>query len=345
MERQNDDGSHETEQATQQLSLAKHFQVVLGTILIFAVFTFIIILALPQAPAPDDKLGSTVRYGALTGIEIVVVLCLQSLLVDKVIDGKGNVARDRFHERAAQFGIRRPRNGKLVARDTLLLLFCALVPLDALSYAIPGVLGYVSETSVGQFFEGFTWETFLTIGIVYNLITGVKEEFVFRGYFLQRFKEHGTRHTSWILSSLLFGLLHVQLSAILDFPLGPLVWFATAFLVGLLFSGYALNTNRMLPLVLAHGIGNFISAGAIWAYHAAGGLSTSALGPFLLTYYGPMLVAGIILAIVFNKTILRAYGASYRLGRALVTRATGRDSLVIIATLLALWAISFLIYL
>jgi membrane protease YdiL (CAAX protease family) len=345
MERQNEDGSHETEQATQQLSLAKHFQVVGGTIVIFAVFTFIIFLAIPQAFALDEKLWSTVRYGALTSIEIVVVLCIQSFLVDKVIDSKGNGARDQFHERATQFGIRMPRNGKAIARDTLLLLFCALVPLDALSYAIPGVLGYISETSVGQFFEGFTWETFLTIGIVYNLITGVKEEFVFRGYFLQRFKEQGTRHTSWILSSLLFGMLHVQLEAMFVFPPGPLVWFATAFLVGLLFSGYALNANRFLPLVLAHGIGNFISSGAIWAYHAAGGLSTSALGPFLLTYYGPMLVAGIIFAIIFNKAIRRAISAAGRLGRALVKRATGRDALVVIATLLALWAISFLLIL
>ena len=42
------------------------------------------------------------------------------------------------------------------------------------------------------------------------------------------------------------------------------------------------------------------------------GLSGIALGPFLLTYYGPMLVAGIVLAIVFNKAIRRAIGARRR---------------------------------
>ncbi len=343
MERQNDDGSHETERATQRLSLVKHFYVVLGTVLIFTVFTFIIILALPHALVQDDPLWTTVWWAALAGIEIIVVIGLQSVVVDKLAENKENGVRERFRERATQFGIRRPRNGKLVVRDTLLLLFCALVPMDALSYLIPGVLGYISGTTVGQFFKGFTWETYLTIGLVYNLITGVKEEFVFRGYFLQRFKEQGTRHTSWILTSVLFGILHVQWNTIFDFPLGPLVWFVTAFLAGLLFSGYALNTNRMLPLVLAHGIGNFISAGSIWAYNAAGSLPENALGQFLLVYYGPMLVVGIILAIVFNKVIRRAIGASWRLGRALTSRTSKQDSLVIIVTFLAVWLFLYIV--
>ncbi len=344
MERQNDDGSNGSEQPRQRLSFSKHFLVIVGTIITFAVFTVIVFfLRLQHTSEPDDVLGSTARYAAFTGIQIVVVLCFQSLLIDKLIDGKSNGARQRFLDRAMQFGIRKPRNGKAAARDTLLLLFCALVPLDLLSYAIPGMLGYISNTGVGEFFDGFTLEAFLTIGIVYNLITGIREEFVFRGYFLQRFKEQGTRHTSWILTSLFFGIMHVQLEAFFVYPLGPLVWFATAFLVGLLFSGYALNANRFLPIVLAHGIGNFISAGAIWTFHAAGGLSESALGPFLLTYYAPMVVAGIVLAIVFNKAIGRALGAARRLGRALTSRASGRDALVIVTVLLVLWVLSIII--
>nr|MDO8087499.1 CPBP family intramembrane metalloprotease [Candidatus Sigynarchaeum springense] len=345
MEWQTGDGSHEAERAVQQLSFTKHFLVVMGTVIIFAVFTLIIILlGLGRTGQPDDVLGSTTRYIAFTGIEIAVVLGFQSLLVDKLIDGKKNGASERITDRATQFGIRQPRNAKATARDTLLLLFCAIVPLDMISYAIPGVLGYLSSTSVGSFFNGFTPELFLTVGLVYNLITGIKEEFVFRGYFLQRFKEHGSRHTSWILTSLLFGILHVDVTVILDYPLGPLVWFVTAFLAGLLFGGYALNANKFLPLVLAHGIGNFISAGAIWTYLTQGGLSPSALGQFLLTYYGPMIVAGIVLAILFNKSIRRAFGATLRLGRALVHRASGRDSMVVVATIFVLWVLSLFVF-
>ncbi|MEX2680465.1 MAG: lysostaphin resistance A-like protein [Candidatus Sigynarchaeota archaeon] len=345
MERQNEDGANEAERAAPQLSFSKHFLVVMGSVIIFAAFTLVIILlGLARTSQPGDVLGSMARYAMFTGIEIAMVLGLQALFVDKLFDGKTNGAGERVIERASQFGIRRPRNLKATARDTLLLLFCALVPLDMLSYAIPGVLGYISNTSVGSFFSGFTLEAFLTIGLVYNLITGIKEEFVFRGYFVQRFKEQGTRHTSWILTSLLFGILHVDVFSITGYPMGPLVWFATAFLAGLMFSGYALNTNKFLPIVLAHGLGNFISSGAIWTYLTAGGLSSSALWPFLLIYYGPMVAAGIVLAILFNKSIRRAFGATRRLGRALANRASGRDAMVIVATLLALWVLSFLVF-
>ncbi|MBN2150745.1 MAG: CPBP family intramembrane metalloprotease [Candidatus Lokiarchaeota archaeon] len=344
MERQNEDGGEGSVREPQRLSLAKHFQVVLGAAITLISFTLVVyLLSLQKISDPGDVLGSTVRYAALAGIEIVLVFCMQPLLVDKLIDGATNGLGERFRARAVQFGIRKPRNGRATARDALLLLFCALVPLDVLSYAIPGMLGYVSNSYVGSFFAGFTPEAFLTVGLAYNLITGVKEEFVFRGYFLQRFKEQGTRHTSWILTSLLFGLLHVQVFDLFVYPLGPFVWFATAFLVGLLFSGYALNANRLLPLVLAHGIGNFISAGAIWTYHAVGGLSAGALWEFLLLYYGPMVVAGIVLAIAFNKSIKRAFGAALRLGRALAGRASGRDVLVVLAALAALWLLSLFV--
>lgn len=339
-----DEGNwHDASAGVQHLTLSSHLRLVVGALVVFAVFTFVILLVLPARIPLDDKVGNMLRYGALAGIEIVTVLCAQSLLADKLIEGSEKGWRERFSGRAFQFGLRKPRNALVTARDTLLLLFCALVPLDALSYFMPGLLDYISNTDVGKFFDGFTLETFLTIGIVYNLITGVKEEFVFRGYFLQRCKEHGTRHSAWILSSLFFAVLHVDLLAIIDYPVGPIAWFGTAFLAGLLFSGYALNANRLLPLVLAHGFGNFISAGAIWAWHATGGFLATGLVQFLLAYYVPMIVAGIVLAIVFRKIIRRAFAAASRLSRALVKRGSARDALVMAITLFLLWGTSFIL--
>ena len=61
MERQKDDGNQETATATQRLSFAKHFHVVIGTFLILAVVTVIIILAFAAIPETADKVASALR--------------------------------------------------------------------------------------------------------------------------------------------------------------------------------------------------------------------------------------------------------------------------------------------
>jgi membrane protease YdiL (CAAX protease family) len=335
--------ARENEPVKQPLSWSKQFSVVGGTVLAFAVSTIIILVAIPGYQ-DSNKVTQMVRYGLITTTEILVILIIQSI-IDKYLDGREGSYGKIFTTRAMQFGIRKPGQAKATVRDTLLLLFCALVPLDALSYMIPGTLSYIATSQVGAFFNGFTWESYITIGLVYNLITGVKEEVIFRGYFLQRFKEQGTRHTSWILVAAFFGILHFQVTTAFTNLAGSLIWLSTASLVGLLFGGYFLNANRMLPLVLSHGIGNFISAAAIWFFHQTGGFPGNTTGSFLLVFYGPMIIAGIVLAIIFWRSIHRAFSALRRLTRALASKTTARDWLVMLVTFLALWGCSFFLYL
>lgn len=308
-----------------------------SSIFIFLVVTFIIIF-LYQAPT-EDKLIHTIRWGIITGLAILVILLMQAA-IDLFFENKKISFSKQFLIRANQFGIKKPKNGMIIARDTLLILFCALVPMDFLTYLIPGILPYIANSSVGIFFNGFTIEAFITIGVVYNLITGIQEEFVFRGYFLQRYKETGKPSSAWLCSALLFASLHVSLAAIPTFPAGPILWFSTALVAGLLFGGYVLATKRMLPVVLAHGIGDFISSTSIWTYYSTNGFAGGMMYSFLFIFYGPMLVAGLVLAIAYRRTIKRAGKTLKRFIRNLRHRTTPREWLLMIVVTVVLWLLS-----
>nr|MDO8114674.1 hypothetical protein [Candidatus Sigynarchaeota archaeon] len=102
-----------------------------------------------------------------------------------------------------------------------------------------------------------------------------------------------------------------------------------------------LSVNRMLPIVLAHGLGNFISAFSILAFTTTQGFQGDTMLPFLLTYYGPMLIAGAVLAIVFHRFIKRAFFASKRLMGALKHRTVPGDALIMLVMFIILVLLSY----
>ncbi|HME52395.1 MAG TPA: CPBP family intramembrane glutamic endopeptidase [Candidatus Lokiarchaeia archaeon] len=323
-----------------KLSWSAHFQIILGALFIFLVFTVVYFFL--SSGQSGDKLSQTIRYGVATGLEILIVLFIQTAFDIFFTNKPAMSYATQFETRARQFGLRKPKNGLIITRDTLLILLCALVPMDFLTYLIPGILPFIANSRVGVFFNGFSLAAFVGIGFVYNLFTGIKEEFVFRGYFLQRFKESGKPQSAWLCTAALFASLHVSLDSIPLFPAGPLLWFLTALLAGLLFGGYVLTTKRLLPVILAHGIGDFISSTSIWTYFTTNAFVGGMMYSFLFLFYGPMLVAGIVLALLFRQTIKGARKALKRLSSALWHRMSPRDWLLMIVVIVILWSISLL---
>lgn len=274
-----------------------HLAFLMCFFIVFLVYTIVYAAIISFMPA-TDKVAQLIRYGLVTLVQVITILTIQSaldLFMEKGPRGYGAQVK----ENARRYGLAGGTGGPgTVARDVALLLFCALVPLDAATCAIPGLLSFVASTSIGQFFSGLSLPTFLSIGITWNLITGIKEEFVFRGYLLARLKQKGQPHSAWLVSSLVFGLLHVNFFHFPIYPAGPPIWFASAFLAGLLLAGYVLATGRLLPAILAHGIANTISAVPIWMLHGNGMVLDEGVIAAIWWFYIPQLVAGAILAVV-----------------------------------------------
>ncbi|MHA1998184.1 MAG: CPBP family intramembrane glutamic endopeptidase [Promethearchaeota archaeon] len=321
----------------ERLSGEGHLSFLIGFLL--SIFTLTLVyIALPN-PGTDDKVLNTGWRGLLLVLEIIIILIVQAI-VDKLLEDKKDSFSSRITGRFKQFGFtlaNRPL--KDIARDTALILFCFIIPLDFISYVIPGILEYLSNVPGLQFFNGLTLEQFIFLGLIYNLITGVKEEFVFRGWIQTRLKQNGRRDSAWITTALFFGLMHVELSALVDFPAGPATWFISAFVVGLVFGAYSLSTRTIVPLIIAHAMGNFISSFSLWSYTETGGFAGTGVYSFLLTFYGPLMLVGLVLALAWRKRIAGGLQYAKRLFKQLVHEPRLSDVALITGMIIVMWVL------
>ncbi|MFX0100165.1 MAG: CPBP family intramembrane glutamic endopeptidase [Candidatus Hodarchaeota archaeon] len=293
------------------LSFDEHLQVLVNYFLVFMPYTIFVVIT-KYFIKPVNLYQETILWVILTGVEIIIVVIIQATwdtFTQKDKLGMQSHIKTRF----LAFGFQKKTSSGTMIKDTLILLFCIVVPLDLLSYMIPGCLQYVANSPVGLRFKDLPLINYLVLGFIYNMLTGVKEEFVFRGYISTRLHEKGKRFSSWFISSIFFGLAHFDFFA--PDLTGPLVWFASATLVGFLFAGYSLSTNQVLPLMFAHGLSNYISAFSIWMFHSTSGFSTMPINGFLLVFYVPMVLFGCLLAIFFRKRIKEGINALKNLSR------------------------------
>ncbi len=300
----------------------------------FLAVTLIVVLA--GLTGPQDQVSIFFRHLAITAIQVITVIVVQSLF-DMQGAGKGTSLATTMKQRANMAGIGRPGNIAGLARDTALLLFCALVPLDFITYIIPGILPYMASSPVGLFFQGFSPVVFWVVAPAYNIVTGIREEFIFRGYMTGSMATIGKRFSAWSMAAVLFGLMHVSFGDLATVPGGAAIWGGSALAVGLLFGGYFIARRRLLPLVLAHGLGNLISSYAIWVHHDSLGAVTTALDPGLLLFYVPMLMVGAGLACVCFNELKQAKGFLKSIKDEVSTTARAGDWLLVIALVLVFW--------
>lgn len=101
---------------------------------------------------------------------------------------------------------------------------------------------------VELFYQKFMLDSFVLSMFLLTVLPAVLEEILFRGFILFGLRRHYSARKSIIVSSLLFGIVH----------LNP--WqFMTAFLLGLLFAWVALKTKSIILPVIGHFFNNMMA--------------------------------------------------------------------------------------
>ncbi|MHA1368817.1 MAG: CPBP family intramembrane glutamic endopeptidase [Promethearchaeota archaeon] len=325
------------------LAWGPHLQFYISFFFVFVILLPIVYLIHGQLPYVDF-ITETMKYGITIATEFIIIFVFQAV-ANIFFENKKPYFKYQLMKQKLSYGLVIQGSKRKILKDTLIFLFCFLVPLDFFTYLVPGILNYMAITPVGKIYDGLIPIQFFTCGICYNLLTGIKEEFVFRGYFVSRLEEKGTDHSAWLISGTVFGLLHVN---VFSSPLvihGPVLWFVEATFVGLLFGGYFLQERTILPLIFAHGLGNFISATVIWVFYNSNNLMAKSIYPFLLVFYLPMLIAGAIFALLFRRRIKFLLMTIANLIKKLRFKTVGMDFLIIAVSIIILWLAGLFLYL
>ncbi|OLS11958.1 MAG: hypothetical protein RBG13Loki_4430 [Promethearchaeota archaeon CR_4] len=226
-------------------------------------------------------------------------------------------------EISRQFGIFSisTKDGTSQLKHALLMWLLVFVPLDLLSYLIPGMLDFQTRSLIippaesdpgqGLYFSVSIFGIFLGLSILVHLFVATREEIMFRGV-MQFWGQKNVGFTSSVvISALAFGLSHFSYWFS---PLGQsdpiffyfaLWWGAAGLFVGFMLGFYLRTTGRILPMILAHWWNNVVSTIAVWMY-VSNNNAISTMSYLGWVLYLPLIVCGLVLAILWWSTILKA---------------------------------------
>lgn len=215
-----------------------------------------------------------------------------------------------------QFSIFALPKGKRIVQfqDAILMFLVVFAPLDLISYLIPGMLQY-EATSIyvplnqeGLYLALPTFGIFFAFSLLTHFFVAANEEIRFRGV-LQFLNQDQVGATSAILiSALFFGLSHFSywFSDFSQPVYFPIWWGTSAFLIGLMLSFYLKACEWILPMILAHWWNNVMSTVTIWMFLTTHN-SLATISTVAVEMYLPLIVAGIILAILWRTKIGAAF--------------------------------------
>ena len=143
-----------------------------------------------------------------------------------------------------------------------------ILPLIAIGFSVSLLSNYISDiilynfSAIGISFdntpENVNWSTYkFALEIIETaVIPAVFEEFAFRGIILNKLRKFGD-NSAVIISALLFGLMHGNLSQI-----------PFAFIIGLVIGFTAVKTNSLIPGILIHFSNNLFSITMSYIKHS-----------------------------------------------------------------------------
>jgi membrane protease YdiL (CAAX protease family) len=137
------------------------------------------------------------------------------------------------------------------------------------------------------------------------LCVGVSEEGLFRGYIQSHFERFYSTRKANLCQAALFGVWHFVWDVSPFNPLNMLLYVMSTFMVGLLFGYFYSKARNLVPLMLAHGLGNSFVQGSTPIYEGVEsvleGISpASQLFVMILPY-----VISILLTFVFTKYLVK----------------------------------------
>ena len=183
----------------------------------------------------------------------------------------------------------------------ILLLFILFIPLDCVTYIfIPEMLKFQGELLISNdsnLYLTQSYGIFIISVVIIQVSVAIYEESLLRGFITRRGAQCFNKVSAVFISAFYFGLMHF--AYILNpmsgnYPISfPIIWFLQAFLVGIVLALYMVKKKWILPLIMAHGINNIISAHAVWNY-----LQGNDFFSMLYFLYFPLLCVSCILLIL-----------------------------------------------
>ncbi|MHA1745051.1 MAG: lysostaphin resistance A-like protein [Promethearchaeota archaeon] len=194
-------------------------------------------------------------------------------------------------------------------RSAVVLLTVIYVPIDLLSYLLPNVLDNSAiilsalDASNPQNYFLYDFPSVLISIVLVHFAVSLREEFLFREFFLIVGQKEVHKNTAFVFSALLFGLAHF------DWFFSPqstnipvwffLLWGLNAMIIGFVSATFFTTTKQIWPLILAHFGNNVISSLVIRNY----ALGKSFWEVSFLQIYLPLLIIGISASFLSYKSI------------------------------------------
>lgn len=199
-------------------------------------------------------------------------------------------------------------------KHALLMWLVVFVPLDLISYLMPGMLEYqtISLTPStlyplrGLYLTLPIFGSFLGYSILIHLFVATREETLYRGVIQFWGQQKAGVTSAMIISATAFGLGHFsywftpegQLMSVWY----PIYWGGSGLFIGLMLSFYLRTTGHLLPMILAHWWNNVVSTIAVWTFiETKDAITTMTTLGYVL--YLPLILCGVILAIIWRRTI------------------------------------------
>ena len=198
-------------------------------------------------------------------------------------------------------------------KSALILICIIYIPLDFFSYVIPlifklDVLEYqynaLTSSLLGRYLS-YEINLMIIMTIIIHFFIALKEEFVFRGFYIFMGEKKLNKSTAFIYSAILFGLAHFSyiFTTIADGSsfFFPVWWFFNATIIGITSAYFYISKKQLWPLIIAHWVNNVISANILRRNHDG--------VPFwqesFLTIYVPIFVLGIVLLVIYRKSLIK----------------------------------------
>ena len=229
----------------------------------------------------------------------------------------------------------------------LILLSCIYIPLDFISYLIPGVLDFTANsldaTNPDNYFLLSPVINMLIFTTIIHFSIAMREEFIYREFFISLGEEHVQKGTAFLYSSVLFGLAH--LNYVFDpinkgiSPLYPIWWGINALIIGFVSSYQFTKKKQILPLVLAHWINNLLSA-IVVRNHI---LEIPFWSETFFYIYLPFFILGVVIIFISRKSIRGEFSQFFSLFKEYkVENLDKKYYAVDFLMIILLWLISFL---
>jgi len=233
-------------------------------------------------------------------------------------------------------------------KSALILICIIYIPLDFFSYVFPlifklDVLEYQYNALTSSFlgsYLSYDINLMIIMTIIIHFFVALKEEFVYRGFYIFMGEKKLNKSTAFIYSAILFGLAHFSyiFTTIEDGSsfFFPAWWFFNATIIGITSAYFYISKKQLWPLIIAHWVNNVISANILRRNHDG--------VPFwqesFLTIYVPIFVLTIVLLVIYRKSLIKHVKRIYNFFKDYIIETSPKLFAIDFGLLIIIWLMS-----